>query len=63
MIHILLVLGGVAIGWLIKIPFFFNYYNDIKKENAHIKELINKLNENKEEKSADHYSIICSTNG
>jgi hypothetical protein len=62
MTHILLILGGILIGWLVKIPFFFNYYNNIKKENARIRELINKLQPNEKETEITHHSIVCSTN-
>lgn len=43
MIHILLILGGIAIGWLTKIPWFWKYYNEVKRENQEIREVINRL--------------------
>ena len=45
MIHILLILGGIAIGWLTKIPWFWKYYNEYKRENQEIRAMIDRIPE------------------
>ena len=44
-VHILLILGGVLIGWMTKIPVFLHYYHTTEKENKDIRAMIDRIPE------------------
>ena len=43
--HILLILGGILIGWLTKIPVFLKYYHEWERETKETRDMIDRIPE------------------
>ena len=45
MAHILLILGGILIGWMTKIPVFLHHYHEWERETKNTRAMIDRIPE------------------